>query len=118
MFQKSKKQQPLLFLDHMVALANWVRICLRTASYSYIALDTYFFVYCNTVVYVILSAEVNKEVIEKRSLMASMKQSVKIHLNPLFGITDIVIADSLPRTASNKVMRRLLRDEYTKSISV
>jgi acetyl-CoA synthetase len=34
------------------------------------------------------------------------------HLNPLFKAHDVVVVDALPRTASNKVMRRKLRDEY------
>jgi acetyl-CoA synthetase len=45
-------------------------------------------------------------------LKATLQKSIKIGLNPLFGIHDVVITDSLPRTASNKIMRRLLRDEY------
>ena len=51
---------------------------------------------------------------DKNALEAAMKTSVKQHLNPLFGISDVVITESLPRTASNKVMRRVLRDEYLK----
>ena len=38
-------------------------------------------------------------------LQAALSQ----HLNPLFRIHDVVIVDALPRTASNKIMRRLLR---------
>ena len=41
-----------------------------------------------------------------------MQKSIKTELNPLFGISDVVVTDLLPRTASNKVMRRLLRDRY------
>lgn len=66
------------------------------------------------VVYVILNSEFDRDAVDKGDLKTAMKHSVKIHLNPLFGISDIVIAESLPRTASNKVMRRLLRDEYMK----
>jgi len=33
-------------------------------------------------------------------------------LNPLFKVHDVVVADSLPRTASNKLMRRALRAQY------
>jgi len=36
-------------------------------------------------------------------------------LNPLFKIHDLVIADHLPRTASNKLMRRKLRSTYLQS---
>jgi acetyl-CoA synthetase len=66
------------------------------------------------VVYVVLEEDVNPEQpgLDKDSLKVSMQKSIKVHLNPLFGISDVVITDSLPRTASNKVMRRLLRDDY------
>ena len=38
--------------------------------------------------------------------------AIKRELNPLFKLSDVVIVDSLPRTASNKVMRRVLRARY------
>lgn len=47
-------------------------------------------------------------------LEKKMQLAIKQHLNPLFKIHEVVIVDSLPRTASNKVMRRVLRDEYQK----
>ena len=50
--------------------------------------------------------------IEKQSLQDLMQKTIKEDLNPLFKIHDTVIIDSLPRTASNKVMRRVLRDRY------
>jgi acetyl-CoA synthetase len=66
-----------------------------------------------SVIYVVLNKAVGDEqTVDKASLKAAMQKSIKTKLNPLFGISDIVIADSLPRTASNKVMRRLLRDDY------
>jgi len=34
------------------------------------------------------------------------------HLNPLFKVRDVVVVESLPRTASNKIMRRRLRADY------
>ncbi|KAK3133234.1 hypothetical protein QOZ80_6AG0534070 [Eleusine coracana subsp. coracana] len=34
-------------------------------------------------------------------------------LNPLFKVSSVVVVPSLPRTASNKVMRRVLRKEFT-----
>lgn len=40
------------------------------------------------------------------------KTCVKKELNPLFKVTDLVKIDMLPRTASNKVMRRKLRELY------
>ncbi len=35
-------------------------------------------------------------------------------LNPLFKIHDLVTTDELPRTASNKLMRRTLRARYSR----
>ena len=40
------------------------------------------------------------------------QKAIAAHLNPLFRVHDVRIADSLPRTASNKVMRRVLRSQY------
>ncbi len=34
------------------------------------------------------------------------------YVNPLFRIEDLVVSDDLPRTASGKLMRRVLRTEY------
>lgn len=51
-------------------------------------------------------------VVDKENLKSAMQKLIKIKLNPLFGISDVVLTDSLPRTASNKIMRRVLRDEY------
>ena len=36
--------------------------------------------------------------------------SLKAKLNPLFKVSHAIKVDALPRTASNKVMRRVLRD--------
>jgi acetyl-CoA synthetase len=41
-----------------------------------------------------------------------LKNSIRKQLNPLFKVSDLVKIDVLPRTASNKVMRRKLRDLY------
>ena len=46
-----------------------------------------------------------------RELKLQCQQAIRSSLNPLFKLERIVLRDSLPRTASNKVMRRLLRDE-------
>jgi acetyl-CoA synthetase len=43
-------------------------------------------------------------------LQAAMQQGLRRELNPLFKIHEVVLIDSLPRTASNKVMRRVLRE--------
>ena len=45
----------------------------------------------------------------KQELHAALQTALSAHLNPLFRIHDVVIVDALPRTASNKIMRRLLR---------
>ena len=43
-------------------------------------------------------------------LKLRMQAEIRMHLNPLFKVHDVVVIDGLPRTASNKVMRRVLRD--------
>ncbi len=45
-------------------------------------------------------------------LQAAMQQAIKEKLNPLFKIQDLYLLDRLPRTASNKIMRRQLRESY------
>jgi len=50
---------------------------------------------------------------DKNTLKSEMQTMIKSKLNPLFKIHDVVFVDSLPRTASNKVMRRVLRDQYS-----
>lgn len=47
-------------------------------------------------------------------LRARMQHAIRQHLNPLFKIHGLVLLDALPRTASNKVMRRVLRDRWRK----
>lgn len=42
---------------------------------------------------------------------------ISAQLNPLFRVYDVVVLDRLPRTASNKVMRRQLRSQYASSAS-
>ena len=42
-----------------------------------------------------------------------IQAAINVMLNPLFKIHDVVLLDDLPRTATNKVMRRVLRDRYT-----
>lgn len=41
----------------------------------------------------------------------SSQAAIRAQLNPLFKVSRVVIKDALPRTASNKLMRRVLRDE-------
>jgi acetyl-CoA synthetase len=47
---------------------------------------------------------------DRDGLLTGMRQAIRDHLNPLFKIEDLVLLDALPRTASNKVMRRSLRE--------
>jgi acetyl-CoA synthetase len=49
---------------------------------------------------------------DKDGLAAAMQNAIRRDLNPLFKIHDLVLVESLPRTASHKVMRRVLRDQY------
>lgn len=50
--------------------------------------------------------------LEKSVLVSLLQKEIKDKLNPLFKLHDVVIVTALPRTASNKIMRRVLRDEY------
>lgn len=53
----------------------------------------------------------------KKSLLElknEMQNEIKKHLNPLFKIHDLLEIEALPRTASNKIMRRVLRNQYQK----
>jgi acetyl-CoA synthetase len=49
-------------------------------------------------------------------LASAMQSAIKRDLNPLFKIHDVVLVDALPRTESNKIMRRALRDRYLQSM--
>jgi acetyl-CoA synthetase len=44
------------------------------------------------------------------ALLKELNHRLRTELNPLFKVKEVRIVDSLPRTASNKVMRRKLRD--------
>ncbi|MEZ6090629.1 MAG: AMP-binding protein [Pirellulaceae bacterium] len=46
------------------------------------------------------------------TLQTELQQMIKRNLNPLFKIHDVRRIDQLPRTASNKIMRRELRQIY------
>ena len=59
------------------------------------------------VVFAVLSDEAAKE-----ELLRDLGKTLAKELNPLFKIHDLAIVDSLPRTASNKLMRRELRAQY------
>jgi acetyl-CoA synthetase len=51
----------------------------------------------------------------KDALQAAMQETIRRDLNPLFKISDVVLVDSLPRTPSNKVSRRALREGWQES---
>jgi acetyl-CoA synthetase len=57
------------------------------------------------VVFVVL-----KQPMDKQNLIEELGRLLAQQLNPLFKIHDLVLVDQLPRTASNKLMRRELRD--------
>ena len=67
------------------------------------------------VIYAVLN---DNTTIDKNALMAIFQSSITSNLNPLFHIRDVIIIDSLPRTASNKVMRRVLRQDYQDSLQI
>jgi acetyl-CoA synthetase len=50
--------------------------------------------------------------VESTQLLAELRRMISIELNPLFKIHDLVLVESLPRTATNKLMRRELRSAY------
>jgi len=49
---------------------------------------------------------------EPRRLRRDLAQALRAEHSSLFKIHDVVIVEALPRTATNKVMRRLLREQY------
>ena len=49
---------------------------------------------------------------DAEALRAAMQRAIREQLNPLFKIHQVRIAELLPRTASNKVMRRVLRKRH------
>jgi len=57
------------------------------------------------VIYAATHTQLNKEFV-----MKEMQTRINKHLNPLFKIHDIVFVNELPKTASNKIMRRKLRE--------
>lgn len=57
-----------------------------------------------------------KSSVDLKQLQQVMQHKINQKLNPLFKISKLEIIDSLPRTSSNKVMRRNLRNLLTKEI--
>lgn len=64
------------------------------------------------VVFVVMNqASTQAESIDWNDLQNDMNQQLKKQMNPLFKVSQVQVIDHLPRTASNKIMRRLLRDQ-------
>lgn len=53
--------------------------------------------------------------LDKATTQADMQKRINQFLNPLFKIHDLVFVKELPKTSSNKIMRRVLRKEYPSS---
>ena len=49
----------------------------------------------------------------REALAESVQKQLRKQLNPLFKLHKLVLAESLPRTASNKIMRRVLRERFS-----
>jgi acetyl-CoA synthetase len=48
----------------------------------------------------------------KEKLKKEMQAAISQHLNPFFKIHEVILIDQLPRTHSNKIQRRKLREKY------
>jgi acetyl-CoA synthetase len=59
------------------------------------------------VIFAVLKTEIPRDEVQKIFQIA-----IREKLNPLFKIYDVVLVPALPRTASNKVIRRALRSTY------
>ena len=65
------------------------------------------------VVYVVTTDPTNAEKAHREAeLQVEIQTAIRNRLNPLFKLHRVVILPSLPRTASNKIMRRTLRNEF------
>ncbi len=50
--------------------------------------------------------------LDKDKIKKLLQTRINQHLNPLFKIHDVIFVNELPKTASNKIMRRVLREKY------
>eukprot|EP01018_Ginkgo_biloba_P007053 Gb_29360 [translate_table: standard] len=62
---------------------------------------------------VVVLKDGNNTEINLEGMKAAFNLALQQKLNPLFKVNSISIVPSLPRTASNKVMRRMLRTQFT-----
>lgn len=46
-----------------------------------------------------------------KALQQACQEAIRTRLNPLFRVSQVQLVEGLPRNASNKVMRRVLRDQ-------
>ncbi len=60
----------------------------------------------------VIYAVVDDPRLDRRQLRPVLQQALRQHYGAQFKVADVQILDRLPRTASNKVMRRVLRDDY------
>ncbi len=67
------------------------------------------------IIYAVLTSDIQ---ITPDALKTTLQKAIAQQLNPLFKIYDLVIVKALPRTASNKVMRRVLRNQYKSYASI
>lgn len=54
----------------------------------------------------------------KKELQKQFQNNIKKNLNPLFRVFDVMEIDEMPRTASGKLMRRILRKQYANESSI
>jgi acetyl-CoA synthetase len=48
----------------------------------------------------------------REDVLENMQEIIRREMNPLFKIHDLVIVESLPKTGSNKIARKFLRDQW------
>lgn len=49
--------------------------------------------------------------LDENHLLHKCQVAIRQHMNPLFKLQEVILMSSLPRTSSNKLMRRVLRDK-------
>jgi len=55
-------------------------------------------------------------IVSTTDLLKDIQKLIQQQLNPLFRVSEIILKESLPRTASNKIMRKDLKKEYTEKL--
>lgn len=63
------------------------------------------------VAFIVLRDKDSRETIDHEKFRKQINQAIRSNLNPLIRIAQLKAVDSLPRTASNKIMRRELREQ-------